>query len=184
MKNTALLLMRNFCVVFAIACGIAQSVPAKADLIALALPGITGNVTAAGYQGTIEVLSLTGNIDVSEPTIGGGSTTGQTTGQPTFGDLMIHKRFDMASPALFLALVKGTRLSSAVLTFLQTTANGQLQKIFTMTLSNVILTKFATDATEPHVLAGPEQINLFYSKIILKDEGTITLDQRRRTTPM
>jgi len=33
-----------------------------ADLIALKLPGITGDVTVAGYQGTIEVLSLTGDI--------------------------------------------------------------------------------------------------------------------------
>jgi len=86
---------------------------------------------------------------------------------------MIHKRFDSASPALFLALFSPKSFPNAVFTFLQQTG-AQLRKIFTITLSEVYLTKFGTDATEPHVLAGPEQIGLTYAKIVLKDEVTGT----------
>ena len=72
MENTPVRLLRNFCWMFVIACGIAQPTPAMADLIALKLPGITGDVTVAGYQGTIEALSLTGEIERSV-TIGSGT---------------------------------------------------------------------------------------------------------------
>jgi type VI protein secretion system component Hcp len=83
-----------------------------ADLIALKLPGIAGDVTVAGYQGTIEVSSLTGEVE-RPVTIGS-----REPGPPTFGDLMIHKRFDSASPALFLASVTAKSFSNAVFTFL------------------------------------------------------------------
>jgi len=62
MQHTPVHLLRNFLAVFVIAYGIAQPSAVMADLIALKLPGITGDVTVAGYQGTIEVLSLTGDI--------------------------------------------------------------------------------------------------------------------------
>jgi len=172
METTSVRVFRLFFAALVVACGLALPGAAKADLIALNLPGIAGTVTAPGYQGQIEVLSLTGDAEnPATPTPPGGPSS---SGAPTFGDLMIHKRFDTASPALFLALVRDMHFPSAVITFLQATTGGKLQKIFTMTLSDVLVTKFATDATEPHVLAGPEQINLFYEKIILKDEVTGT----------
>jgi type VI secretion system Hcp family effector len=170
MKNRLSHFLRNFGVVFAIAFYIVQTMPAKADLITLSLPGITGDVTVAGYQGTIEVMSLTGEVE--NPVTTGSASSGAGAGKATFGDLMIHKRFDVSSPALFLAVVMGHRFPTAILTFLQGSNNNKLTKVFTMTLSDVLVTKFGTDATEPHVLAGPEQVNLSYGKIILRDEVT------------
>jgi hypothetical protein len=96
MKNTPVRLLHNFFAVFVIAYGSVQPSAVMADLIALKLPGITGDVTVAGYQGTIEVLSLTGDIDRSV-SIGSG-TTGAGAGPATFGDLMIHS--DLTVPRL------------------------------------------------------------------------------------
>jgi type VI secretion system Hcp family effector len=123
----------------------------------------------AGYEGTIEVLSLTGEIDNS-----GSAGGGAAAGKVTFGDFVIHKRFDVSSPSLFLAVLRGTAFRTAVFTFLQEQNKNNFQKTFTITLSNVFLTKFGTDATEPNVLAGPEQINITYGRIQLQDEASGT----------
>jgi hypothetical protein len=79
MKNTPVRFLRNFFAVFVIAYGIVQPSTVRADLIALKLPGITGDVTVAGYQGTIEVLSLTGDIDRSV-NIGAATQAGREQG--------------------------------------------------------------------------------------------------------
>ena len=161
-------LLRYFTAVVSIALVLAVPTTATADLITLKLPGITGDVTVEGQQGTIEVLSLSGNVQ--EPVTGsaGGS---RARSLPVFSDLMIHKRLDRSSPALFLALVKGSILGSGVITFLLTDQGG-FTTFFTITLTNVLLTKFQTGDSENEVLAGREQINLNYERIELKDEGT------------
>lgn len=84
---------------------------------------------------------------------------------------MIHKRLDSSSPSLFFALVKGSLLGSGVITFLRTEQGGST-KFFTITLTNVLLTKFKFDDSENEVLAGHEQIHLSYERIELKDEVT------------
>jgi type VI protein secretion system component Hcp len=110
-------LLRYFTAVVSIALVLAVPTTATADLITLKLPGITGDVTVEGQQGTIEVLSRSGNVQ--EPVTGsaGGS---RARSLPVFSDLMIHKRLDRSSPARFLALVKGSLLGSGVITFLRT----------------------------------------------------------------
>jgi type VI secretion system secreted protein Hcp len=161
-------LLRYFTAVVSIALVLAVPTTATADLITLKLPGITGDVTVEGQQGTIEVLSRSGNVQ--EPVTGsaGGS---RARSLPVFSDLMIHKRLDRSSPALFLALVKGSLLGSGVITFLRTDQGG-FTTFFTITLTNVLLTKFQTGDSENEVLAGREQINLNYERIELRDEVT------------
>jgi type VI secretion system secreted protein Hcp len=163
--------LRNLTAVVSIAVTLAAPSTAMADLITLKLPGIPGDVSGVkGLEGTIEVLSLSGNV---QETVSGGSIgTGRFSGTPVFSDIVIQKRFDGSSPALFLALAMGRPLANGVITFLQNTTGGGFTKFFTITLSNVLLTKIATDASEKEVLAGKQQINLNYSRIELKDEVT------------
>ena len=166
MENSGLRLLRNLTAAVAIAFGIAAPTAAKADLITLSIPGIKGDVIAAGQKDTIEVLSLSSDVFVP---VSGGGAGGRAQSVP----LVIHKRIDRASPALFLALVEGKRFQNAVITFLQTTGE-TLTKYFTITLTNVIISNFMTDATETDVRAGPEQVNLAYTRMQLKDEMTGT----------
>jgi|SRR5208282_353785 len=167
-EDTCARLLRFLAAVVSIALALAVPTTAIADLITLKLPGVTGDVTVEGQQGTIEVLSLLGNVQ--EPVTGsaGGS---RARSPPVFSDLIIHKRLDRSSPARFLALVKGSLLGSGVITFLRTDQGG-FTKFFTITLTDVLLTKFQTDDSENEVLAGHEQINLSYVRIELKDEVT------------
>jgi type VI secretion system Hcp family effector len=164
-------LVRNLAAAVVIALAVAVPGTAMADLITLALTGITGDVTVAGQQGTIEVLSLTGNVQTTVSQSGTGS--GSRVSLPVFSDLVIHKRFDSSSPALFLALVKGVFLKSGVITFLDEKTNGGgFTKIFTITLSNVVLTKYETDDVEQEASAAQEQVILHYDKIQMTDEVT------------
>ena len=157
MPNTRADSLRYVAVSLFLFLALAIPTTAIADIITLKLPGITGDVTVVGQEDTIEVLSLSGNIQ---------GTKGQTL--PVFSDFMIQKRLDRSSPALFLALVRGQLFDNAVINFLHETGNGFI-KSFKITLFNVSLTKFSTDDSEGNVLVGHEQINLNYQKIQLKD---------------
>ena len=117
MEGTCTCLMRYLTVAVSIALVLAAPTTAVADLITLKLPGITGDVTVEAPQGTIEVLPLSGTIQ--EPVTGSAGSS-RVRSVPIFGDLMIGKRLDSSSPDLFLALVRGSLLRSAVITFLRT----------------------------------------------------------------
>ena len=124
-----------------------------------------GDVIAVGQENTIEVLSITGNVQ--EPPAGGAGSRGRG-GMPIFSDLMVQKRLDRSSPDLFLALVKGTRFNRADFTFLHSSGD-RLIAFFTITLTNALLTKFATNDSENEVFVGHQQINLSYDTIRLTD---------------
>jgi type VI secretion system Hcp family effector len=161
-------LLRYLTAVVSIALALAVPTTAMADLITLRLPGITGDVTVEGQQGTIEVLSLSGNI---QETVTGSAGGSRARNLPIFSDLLIHKRLDRSSPALFLALVNGDLLANGVITFLRTDQGG-FTRFLTIALTNVSVTKFQIDDSENEVLAGHEQINLNYERIELRDEVT------------
>ena len=162
MKNICFRLLLSLAAFVSFAFALAAPT-AAADLITLKIPGIPGDSKVSGHVGEIEVMALSDDI-VNSGSIGG-------TGKAQFGDMMIHKRFDGSSPALFLALVSGSHLSNAVITFLHNDA-GILATTFTITLTEVLVSRLAPNATERNVLAAQEQINLNYARIQLKDEVT------------
>jgi type VI secretion system Hcp family effector len=157
MENTFARSLRYIGAVVSLALAFAMPTTAMADLITLTIPGITGDVTVEGQVGTIEVLSLSGNVQETAP-----------TSLAVFSDLSIMKRLDRSSPALFLALVKGQFLSSAVFNFLHEAGDG-FTKTFKITLTNAMVTKFGPAASENNVIASTEQISFKYQKIQLKD---------------
>ena len=168
MKSICCRSLFNLAVVVSIAFAVAVSTPAMADLITLKVPGIPGDLKVKGEEGAIEVMSLLNNVQnhITAGSTGGGAGTGKIV----LSDLVIHKRVDASSPPLFLALVTGKHFPTAVITFLQQNETGILAKFFTITLTNVIVSKFETDATENQVLT--EILNLNYTRIRLKDEVT------------
>lgn len=161
MENICGRLLRYPAAVVSLALAFTMSTTAMADLITLNIPGIKGDVTVEGQVDTIEVLSLSGNVQ--EPA----TSTGKI-GLPVFGDLSIVKRLDRSSPALFLTLVKGQLLGSAVINFLRETGNG-FTKMFKIPLTNVTVTKFGPAASKSNVVASTGQININYQTIQLKD---------------
>ena len=161
-------LLRYFTAVVSIALVLAVPTTATADLITLKLPGIHGRRNRGGAARHHRSLVSFGQCAGTRNGICRRFESSKPTG---IQRLMIHKRLDRSSPALFLALVKGSLLGSGVITFLRTDQGG-FTTFFTITLTNVLLTKFQTGDSENGVLAGREQINLNYERIELKDEVT------------
>ena len=171
MKSICFRLLLNLAAVVSFAFAIAVPTTAMADAITLMIPGIPGDSKIAGQQGAIDVMSLSDDIvnPATAPSPGGGAGAGKAK----FGDMMIHKRFDGSSPALFLGLVTGKLFPNAEITFFQQSGGGKLTKSFTIALTTIVVTKFATDDASDQIhLTAQEQINLFYAKIQLKDEVT------------
>ena len=169
MKSICGRLLLNLAAVVAFAFVLVVPTTAMADVIALNIPGILGDLKVAGFENQIEVMSLSNNI--LNPVKVGSTGAGGAVGKPVFSVMIIHKLFDTASPALFLALVTGKHFPNAVLTFIQN-STGSLLVVFEITLSDIVVSKFETDATEKNVLAGQEQIDLNFTKIQLKDDVT------------
>jgi Type VI secretion system effector, Hcp len=96
MQTSCLRLLRRVTIAVSIAFGVATPTAAMADLITLATPGIKGDVTAKGQEGTIEVLSLSN--DVLVPVTGGARREGRAQVTP----MIIHKRIDV--PRLLCSL--------------------------------------------------------------------------------
>jgi type VI secretion system Hcp family effector len=153
MQNMRTRLRATLAAAFSIAVALVMPTAAMADLIALQLSGIQGDLTVAGFESFIEVLSLSGNVQTT--------TKG---GTPIFNDLVIHKRFDSSSPRLFGSMVTGTQ-HDAVIDFARQIRGVAYTTYLTIKLSNVVLTKFETDGSETG--GDQEQINLNYSRIQL-----------------
>ena len=168
MKSMWCRCLLTIAVAVSIAFALALSTPAMADLITLKVPGIPGDLKVNGEEGVIEVMSLSNSVQNSS-VVGSGSG-GAGTSKLVPSDMVINKRLDASSPPLFLAMVTGKHFPNAVITFLQENEKGNLTKFFTFTLSNVVVSKLETNASENQVLT--EKINLNYSRIQLKDEAS------------
>jgi type VI protein secretion system component Hcp len=127
--------------------------PADADLVTkvyLDIRGIAGDVTDAGFEGQIEVISYS-------------STT--TAGDA--GEMSVTKYIDSSSPALHLQAATGTYSKSATLSVVQS-VNGAVASSMTIDMRNVLITSVATGADTEAVTLGFQA-----SKVKNKNGGLI-----------
>ena len=89
--------------------------PTAVEMI-LRLEGIAGQ--SADHNGSIEVLSFSFGVAQAERGTNGGA------GKSTIGDLVVVKALDKASPSLFLACAKGTRLTKGEFVILPAVQDG------------------------------------------------------------
>lgn len=122
----------------------------------LNIAGVTGESTASGHKGEIELLSW--SLGVSNPAVSAGQL-----GRPTFSDLSFTMNTNRASPALFMACVTGQHFQSAVLTVRSKSNQDYLKWTFT----NVLVTSYSTgstDATQRPV----DSVMLNYGQVTVK----------------
>ncbi len=116
----------------------------------LRVDGATGNSAIDGYQGDFRVDEFTFN-ELTRLASGG---AGAATGRAQFDPLMV----DVAglSPGLVTLLkdaATGKHIPSIELIGLQSTGEGQLQKVYDLTLNNVTLAGYAADGGHDTALA-------------------------------
>ncbi|NUR47986.1 MAG: type VI secretion system tube protein Hcp [Hamadaea sp.] len=116
----------------------AAAAPAKTTIF-LKIAGIPGDSTDPKHSGEIELESF--SFGVTNNGSGGGGAGGGS-GKAVFGDLMVTKRADSASPKLFLAAANGTHLATAVLTVEK--SRRAPMPYLTITLEEVLVSSFQT----------------------------------------
>ena len=124
-----------------------------------------GNPCNSNSQPHFGALSVATNISFPDSRFGAGSRT--------FSDIVLTKNFDDCSISLYSLLFMGTRVSSAVISFVATSGPGQkTEEVMRITLTNALITSIADSESE---LAAPaERVTLSYERIEIFDPITNT----------
>ena len=108
--------------------------------IYLSLDQIQGNVTAAGYEGQIELMSFSHGL--SHPQ----SATDGVSGKVSVAEITVTKTTDRASPRLIEAAVTGTVFAKAKISFASTDRD-MLVAYLVVDLGNARVTSLATSSS-------------------------------------
>jgi type VI secretion system Hcp family effector len=150
-------------------------VAAARDLITLQMPNIPGDLAlskALGLPaGSIEILSLSGGVSEVTPFSSAGSGAGAH--MPNFSSLSLTKRFDGASPAVFLATASGKAFPQALVTFYHVTQGG-VTAYYTITLTQVFVSSDQFAGIDKNSALDTESFKLDYGQIQLTDVATAT----------
>ena len=118
----------------------AAAATAGGDPIYMSYEGITGDVTAQGYTGQIELNSFQWGVGraISSPTGGGGD---REAAAPSVSEITVTKPLDKASPALLSQSLAGEG-KLVVISFVKSD-NGQLKTYLKVTLTNTLISSFS-----------------------------------------
>ena len=132
---------------------------ARADSVFLKLGDITGEATAAGHEGEIDVLSW--SWGASNPTTTG-ARSGLSAGRVAITELTVMKMFDRSSPKLFELVTKGTHAPAAVLIVRREKDGYEYLKI---TLNDVRVSALQFSAANERPT---ESVSLSFGKVVLE----------------
>ncbi len=121
--------------------------------------GIKGNVTADGYNGHIEVISIDFNVtrNVSmEP----GSLSNREVSHPRLSQVRIIKAADSSCSALFKESVSGSASKKAIIKYVHT-GSDKVEEFLEHTLENCIISGYSFSAN------AEGQPQLSFSKILI-----------------
>ncbi len=127
---------------------------------------INGDVTAANWKNSIEVLSF--SFGAASPH---DVATGMATGKVQFSPFVVTKQIDKSSPQLFQALTTGENLPDVKLSLVGTDKTGKDLAYYTVTLTNAVITGI-TDSYSPSDGMPPhEEVSFAYQKIQVEYAG-------------
>jgi type VI secretion system secreted protein Hcp len=112
----------------------------------LRLDGIDGDSRDESHQGEIEVTSHSHGMTMAVTQFGSSSASG-TMEKANFLDLTITKSVDSSSPKLQRALIQGTVIPAAQLSFDRADGTGKKVIYLQYVLNNVIITAYSIAST-------------------------------------
>ncbi len=140
--------------------GAALAQVAPSSRFFLTIQGISGESTADGHTGDIDVFSVKLGVNQRGITDFGG---GAGVGKSTFLPIVVFKNVDTSSPALFLACASGKHIPQAKLTAIKAGAN---QPYLTITLTDVLVSSLNNESADTDgVTTVLESLSLNFSKI-------------------
>ncbi|HEX7582856.1 MAG TPA: type VI secretion system tube protein Hcp [Gaiellaceae bacterium] len=130
--------------------------------IYLKIDGIDGEVTAAGFEKTIEVLSFSWGVTQSSSRGTGG---GGGAGKASFQDIHFVQSTQSSSPLLLKAVATGQHIKNVLMTFIKGESNkgGGFLKI---KLEDVLVSSYQAGGAEGSNTDTPsEEVSLNFAKI-------------------
>jgi type VI secretion system secreted protein Hcp len=116
------------------------------NAILLKVPGIQGESTIKGHKGEIDLKS-----------------TSFGASRPKMGEIIVVKRFDKSSPALFQAVATGKHFSKVTIVFHRKAGRGQ-QDYLTFTMKDAIISSLK-NISSPADPRPQEQLTLNFTKL-------------------
>ena len=129
--------------------------------IYLQLGDIKGNVTAAGYEEYINIMSVSFGVN-RQVNMESGAMANRERSAPNLSTIMLSKEADSSVTALFKAATTGAAGNEATLKFVRTSAD-ELQEFMSIVLTDCIVSGYNVSAGAEG--APMENIELSYSKI-------------------
>jgi type VI secretion system secreted protein Hcp len=117
---------------------------AAAHSIFLKIPGVTGPVQTAGFQGDIELLDYSQGFSNAAAV---GTGTGGAAGKAICGAVDVQKLLDSSSTYFLMGVVTGQHIPSATIYFTERSGNGTLTTPYTITLTDLLVTSVSQGDT-------------------------------------
>jgi type VI secretion system secreted protein Hcp len=139
----------------------------------LKLDGIKGEATDAKHKGEIEVESWSwGETNSGSMGMGAGGGSGKVMMQ----DVHIVKKYDSASPVLFISCATGKHIKEGTLTCRK--AGGEQQEYLTIKLTDLLVSSYQSGGAGAGGVIPVDQLSLNFSKIEMeykpqKADGTL-----------
>ena len=126
----------------------------------LKIPGVDSESTDDKHKGEIEVESFSwGETNAGPAGQGGGQGAGKVAKQ----DFHFVKRFDKASPRLFIACATGEHFKTAVLTARK--AGGGQQEYVKLTMESVFVSSYQFGGSSQGDVVPTDQVSLNFAKL-------------------
>lgn len=129
----------------------------------LKIEGVTGEATATGHEGEIEIYSF--SWGASNPTTISSQSTGSGGGKVAVSSFNIMKKTDLASPNLFKTCCTGTHYPTALVTFRK--AGGEQLEYLTYLFEEVYVDSIQWSGSSGGDDAPTESVSFSYGKVTI-----------------
>jgi type VI secretion system secreted protein Hcp len=140
------------------------------------IDGIPGGATEVGHKDWCEVERFSFSLSVQQQhgSLAGGGA--QVHGDVEFSNLSITKRVDKSSPELFFACCKGKVLKEIVVEQLKKLGGDQMEKVYSLKLSNALVTHYEPGADTEEVMFSGTKVEYAYTSTGPdgRTKGTVT----------
>jgi type VI secretion system secreted protein Hcp len=133
----------------------------------LSSPDVTGEATASGYAGWIEIYSF--SWGASNPTTVGSGATGLSAGKVSVSSFNVMKKSETSSPSLFAACCAGQHYASAEVDMRKATGvSGQQQVFLKYTFTDVMIESIQWSGSTGGDDSPTESVSMAFGKVAIE----------------
>lgn len=129
----------------------------------LEIEGVTGEATAKGYEGKIEIYSF--SWGASNPTTVGSGSTGLSASKVSLSGFNVMKRTEKSSPTLFAGCCAGKHFDKAVVTMRKAAGDAGQKPFLVYTFTDVMVESIQWSGSSGGDDTPTESVSFAYKKV-------------------